>query len=47
MSKRHTKKGAYIRTRKSELRAEAQQYDSDIHVPNLVKNSQPINTLNL
>lgn len=29
MSKRRTKKGAYIRTRKSELRAEARQYASE------------------
>jgi hypothetical protein len=29
MSKRHTKKGAYVRTRKSELRAEALQYASE------------------
>lgn len=33
MSKRHTKKGAYVRTRKSELRAEARQYTSESYEP--------------
>ncbi len=39
MSKRHTKKGAYIRTRKSELRAEARQYASESYEPKQTKSN--------
>ena len=33
MSKRRTKKGAYVRTSKSNLKAEARQYTSESYEP--------------
>ena len=39
MSKRRTKKGAYIRTSKSNLRAEARQYASESYEPKQTKSN--------